>query len=113
MHRCLRRALASATVIAAVAIPAAPAFAAPKTTSNESALLDCTSETYIVNGFGRGQALHVVGSTTNYVVTSAVLPDGTYIVDSPSKAIRPEVQCTTVTPAGRAISFTGFFTPVG
>jgi hypothetical protein len=113
MHRYLRRTLVCATVVAGVVLPAAPALAAPKPTSSETAILDCATDSYVVDGFGRGQALHVVDTTINYVVTSAQLADGTYICESPSQADRPEVACTTVTPEGRPISFTGFFTPIG
>jgi hypothetical protein len=113
MHHWLRRTLVGATVAAGVVIPATPAFAAPKTTTDETAVLKCTTGNYTVNGFGRGDVLHLVDGTSNYVVTSAMLADGTYIVDSPSKANRPLVACTTTTPEGRAMSFMGFFTPMG
>ena len=100
------RAYILASLAIALGAPVARAAAAP----TESAVLGCGSNSYTVEGFGRGQVLHVVGSTSNYVVTRAVLGDGTVVFNSPAKADRPLVICTTVTPAGRSFTFTGFFT---
>jgi hypothetical protein len=47
--------------------------------------------------FGRGQVLHVVGSTSNFIVTQAVT-GGTVVFDRPSRADRPLVTCTTKSP---------------
>lgn len=100
------RALTATALTAALGATATPALAAP----TESAVLDCGSTSYTVDGFGRGQVLHVVGSTSNFIVTRAVLAGGTVFFDSPAAADRPLVTCKTVTPAGRAFTFTGFFT---
>jgi hypothetical protein len=59
------RAFTATALVAAFGATAAPALAAP----TESAVLECGSKSYIVNGFGRGQVLHVVGSTSNFIVT--------------------------------------------
>ena len=96
----------AATAVAVALGPATPALAAP----TESAVLDCGSSSYTVNGFGRGQVLHVEASKSKFVVTRAVLEDGTVAFDSPSAADRPLVTCATVTPDDKAYTFTGFFT---
>lgn len=93
--------------VAAVLSVAAPASAAP----TASAVLVCGRSAVPVDGFGRGQVLHVVGSPTNFVVTRAVLADGTVVFDSPAAADRTTVVCTTTAPAGSRYTFTGFFTP--
>lgn len=100
--------LAVTAVAGAFGTTAAPALAAP----TESAVLTCGSTTYTIDGFGRGQVLHVVGSTSTFIVTRAELIDGTVVFDSPAVADRPLVTCTTVTPGpnGREFTFTGFFT---
>ena len=94
---------------AALALVAGPAAAAPTAT----APLVCDDGVYTVSGFGRGQTLHVVGSTQRYVVTSARLADGTQVFDAPGQAGRGDVvTCTTTSPlSGTAFAFEGFFTP--
>lgn len=102
----------AATLIAMMASVALDTGAQAATTA--TAQLDCGSATYTVDGFGRGQVLHVTGSNRNFVVTRAVRADGTVLFDSPASADRPIVTCTTVTPAPNNTTFTlsGFFTPV-
>ena len=102
-------AVASATLFLAGVASAAPAFAAPP---GPTAQLVCPSATYTVVGFGRGEPLHVVGSTSEFIVTRAVA-NGEVIIDSPARADRPLVTCTTVSPiSGTDFTLTGFFTPV-
>ena len=101
--------VAVATAISTTGIAlSTPAVAAPPGMTAE---LVCPSATYTVVGFNRGQPLHVVGSTSRFIVTKAVL-DGRTVFDSPARADRPLVTCTTVHPAsGNEYTFTGFFTP--
>ena len=106
MSRSAHRVVLATAALAALAV-AAPASAAP----TPSSALDCGNRTVVVDGFGRGQTLHVVGSTSNFVVTRAVRADGTVVFDSPAAADRPLLTCTAVTPAGGGFTFTGFFTP--
>ena len=103
MHRTVRAFAATTLMLGA---SAATAHAAP----TASAVLDCGASSYVVDGFGRGQALHVVGSTSNFIVTRAV-SDGTVVFDSPSRADRPLVTCMATSPVSKkAFTFTGFFT---
>lgn len=92
---------------AAVAV-ASPAVAAP----TESAPLDCGGTVVDVTGFGRGQVLHVVGSTTRFVVTRAVT-GGTVVFEAPGQAGTADlVSCTVTSPGSeRQFLFEGFFTP--
>jgi hypothetical protein len=102
-------AAASATLVAAGVAFAAPSVAAPP---GPTAELICPSATYTVVGFGRGEPLHVVGSTSRFIVTRAVA-NGEVIIDNPARADRPLETCTTVSPiSGTNYTFTGFFTPV-
>ena len=75
----------------------------------------CGSEQLTVDGSGRGQVLHVTGTTSNFVVTRAVREGGTVVFDSPAQADRSLVPCTTTTPGPNRVgfTFTGFFTPAG
>lgn len=103
MQRTVRAFAATTLVLGA---SAAPALAAP----TDSAVLDCGESAFVVDGFGRGQVLHVVGSTSNFIVTRAEV-GGTVVFDSPSRADRTLVTCTTVSPgSNKAFTFTGFFT---
>ena len=107
-ERHLALSASAAGVVAALLVaPAGPAMA------TETASLHCGSRSYIVDGFGRGQVLHVTGTTQNFIVTRAVRADGTVAFDSPAQADRPVVTCTTTTPEGTWFAFTGFFTPPG
>jgi hypothetical protein len=85
-----------AAPVAALALVAGPAAAAPTAT----ATLVCEDGVYTVSGFGRGQTLHVVGSTQRYVVTSARLEDGTQVFDAPGQADRGDVvACSATSPS--------------
>jgi hypothetical protein len=97
--------------IVVLAATAAPALATP----TESAQLDCGAVQYEVTGFGRGQVLHVVGSTSTFVVTFAQLASGRVVFDNPGLAdARDVVTCTTTSPVtGTSFMFRGFFTPRG
>jgi hypothetical protein len=82
----------------------------------EQAVLTCGNQQYLVSGFGRGQVLHVVGSTSNYVVTYARLePDGPVLTDIKGQRDKRDiVTCTATSPlSGRSFTFKGFFTPRG
>ena len=96
--------------VAALSV-AAPAVAAPTAT----ATLVCGSQTFVVDGFDRGQVLKVTGTASNFVVTRAVREGGTVVFDSPAQADRSLVTCTTTTPGPEGVDFifTGFFTPAG
>jgi hypothetical protein len=102
----LAMATAAALSITGIAF-AVPALGAPP---GPTAELVCPSATYTIVGFSRGQPFHVVGSTSMFIVTSAVL-NGEVVLESPAQADRPLVTCTTVSPIGNAYTFTGFFTP--
>jgi hypothetical protein len=105
-----RTLLRASTALAAVALclVAGPAAAAPAPAAD----LVCGSGTYTVTGFGRGQALHVVGSTARFVPTHVELADGTVVFDAPGQAEAATETCTTTSPeSGRAFTFAGFFTP--
>ena len=109
-----RAALRASTALATAALccVAAPAAAAP----TPPAELVCDSGTYTVTGFGRGQVLHVVGSTARFVPTHVELTDsGRVVFDAPGQADRATDTCTATSPlpGGRTFSFTGFFTPQG
>ena len=105
--------LVTTVVLAGSAVVAAPvsAFAA----ETESATLTCGSTTYEVTGFGRGQTLHLVGSSRNFVVVFARQePSGRVIADIPGQRSRADVvECTTTTPSGQAYTLRGFLTPRG
>lgn len=108
----LAMALASAAVAAVTVTSAGPATAKP----TDTATLRCSSQTYTVDGFGRGQVLHVTGTNGNFIVTRAVrhTDEGDQVLfDSPSRADRQVITCTTTTPGtnGSDFTFTGFFTP--
>lgn len=113
MPRLIR--LAPVGTVAAVALAsvtlAAPAPATAKPT--QTATLQCGSQNYTVDGFGRGQVLHVTGTNRNFVVTRAVREGGAVVFDSPAQADRLLVTCTTRTPEPDSVgfTFTGFFTP--
>ena len=95
----------------ALAVVAAPASAA----ATEAATLTCGARSYQVTGFGRGEPLHVVGSTSTFVVTYARLePSGQVVTDiKGQRAAGDLVTCTTTAPSGTAFTFRGFFTPRG
>ena len=86
---------------------------------NPEAILSCGSQQYTVNGFGRGEALHVVGSTTNYVVTYAEIISGSgtgnVVTDIKGQQGKEDiVTCTATSPVTeRTFRFKGFFTPSG
>jgi len=106
--------LSVAATAAVTTVTAGPAVG--KTT--DTATLRCGSQRFTVDGFGRGQVLHVTGTTRNYIVTRAVRhsPGGDEVViDSPSQADRDLVTCSTTTPGPDGVGFTfaGFFTPAG
>lgn len=108
----------TALVFTSLATAAATVAAAGPATGKptETATLQCGSQSFTVDGFGRGQVLHVTGTNRNYVVTKAVrhAEGGDQVVfDSPSKADRDLVTCTTTTPGEDGVGFTfaGFFTP--
>jgi hypothetical protein len=106
--------LACAAAAAVTVTGASTASAKP----TDTATLRCGSQSFTVDGFGRGQVLHVTGSNRNFVVTRAVrhTDAGDQVVfDSPSQADRQVVTCTTTTPGtdGSDFTFTGFFTPAG
>jgi hypothetical protein len=109
--------LGSLTLAFVAAAGATCALAAPASGKpTDTATLQCGSQSYTVDGFGRGQALHVTGTNRNFIVTRAVrhTADGDQVVfDSPSQADRHLVTCTTTTPGpnGFDFTFTGFFTP--
>lgn len=99
---------------AALGLGVSPAHAAAA--EAPSAVLDCGSNgSYEVTGFGRGESLRVVGTTSNFVVTFARLePSGVVVMDIPGQQGRADVlTCTTTTPSGTAFTFRGFFTPRG
>jgi|tagenome__1003787_1003787.scaffolds.fasta_scaffold19852543_2 hypothetical protein len=102
-------ALVTAAASCAFVLQAAPAVAA----DTPSATLHCGDANYTVTGFGRGSALHVVGSSSNFVITRIVASDGTVQFNHPVGSGVPQVICTTVSPSGNAYTLTGFFTPVG
>ena len=100
-----------ATATATVAF-AGPASGKP----TDTATLRCGAHSYTIDGFGRGQVLHVTGTNRGFIVTKAVrhTEDGDQVVfDNPSRADRDLVTCTTTTPGsdGTDFTFTGFFTP--
>jgi hypothetical protein len=105
-------ALASAVATVITMTIAGPAIGKP----TDTATLRCGSQSYTVDGFGRGQVLHVTGTNRSFIVTRAVrhTPGGDQVVfDSPSQADRDVVTCTTTTPGpdGSDFTFTGFFAP--
>lgn len=111
MPRLIR--LAPVGTVAAVALAsvtlAVPATAKP----TQTATLQCGSQNYTVDGFGRGQVLHVTGTNRNFVVTRAVREGGAVVFDSRARADRVLVTCITRTPEPDSVgfTFTGFFTP--
>lgn len=111
LHRVGVGAFASFAATAFAVMSAAPATGAP----TDTATLSCGSQSYTVDGFGRGQTLHVTGTNRNFIVTKAVrhAEDGDQVsFDSPSQADRELVTCTTTVPETDVdFTFTGFFTP--
>lgn len=104
----LQRMGASAVAAAAaLVLGALPAGAAP----TASAVLDCGDASYTVTGFGRGQVLLVVDSTSRFIPTSV---DGQRLSAAPGPAgAGALVTCTVTVPdSGRLLVFEGFFTPV-
>ena len=86
----------------------------------DTATLRCPMQSYTVDGFGRGQVLHVTSTNRNFIVTKAVRHSEVgdqVIFDSPAQADRQVVSCTTTTTTttpgadGSDFTFTGFFTP--
>jgi len=103
-------ACASALLLTAagVALTAAPSVAAP----TEAATLACTTGTHTVTGFGRGQVLHVEGSTQRFVPTHVRRADGTVLFAAPGGPVTDT--CTATSPvSGSTLTFDGFFTPRG
>jgi len=98
----------TALALAAVTSPASAA-------ATESATLTCGDRSYLVTGFGRGEPLHVVGSTSTFVVTYARLePSGRVVTDiKGQRGAGDVVTCTATAPGGSAFTFRGFFTPRG
>jgi len=91
---------------ACLVLTAAPAAAAP----TESALLSCTSGTYTVTGFGRGQVLHVEGSQQRFLPMEVRRADGTVLFRARGGTVTDT--CTATSPAsGSTLTFLGFFTP--
>ena len=91
-----------------------PAIANAKPT--EEAVLTCGDQEFLVSGFGRGNVLHVSGSTTNYVVTFAQVesePDGPIIIDIKGQRDKEDIiTCSATSPiTSRTFIFQGFFTP--
>ena len=86
---------------------------------NPEAILSCGSQHYTVNGFGRGTPLHIVGSSTNYVITYAEVISGPgtgdVIIDVKGQRNKENiVTCTVKSPLSeRTFLFKGFFTPNG
>ena len=83
---------------------------------NPEATLSCGSQQYTVIGFGRGETLHIVGSTTNYVVTYAQIQQtGLVVIDIKGQQNKEDiVTCTAQSPLSSNIfTFKGFFTPRG
>jgi hypothetical protein len=98
---------ALATVATSAIGLATPAQAA----STDAAALVCDDTTVTVNGFGRGQVLHVVEGAGTFIVTQAV-SDGRILFEAPGQAGRANVvTCATTSPSGRSFTFQGFFTP--
>ncbi len=76
------------------------------------ATLTCGNQQYLVSGFGRGDVLHVVSSTSNYVVTYAQVANGTVVKDAKGQQNKDTVTCSATSPiTGRMFTFRGFFTP--
>ena len=101
--------VAAAAVLGAMGVPA---LAAP----TASAPLDCgAAGGYVVDGFGRGQVLHVVDSTVEFIVTRAqavVNGKPVTVFEAPGLAEAEHVvTCTTTSPTGTSYVFDGFFTP--
>ena len=106
----------SAKVFGAVAVAVAALGAGPALAAEAEATLTCGSDAYPISGFSRGQVFHVVGSTSEFVVTQAqiVSAEGTRTVfDNPGQAGRADIlTCTTISPRGTSYIFNGFFTPL-
>lgn len=104
------------TTTLAVAGAAALALSFPASAhaaQTEASTLSCANGVSVsVTGFGRGEVLHVVGSTSNFVVTSAVNDlTGQTVIDVPGQNRNNVVACKTITPSGTHYTFKGFFTP--
>jgi hypothetical protein len=83
---------------------------------NLEAVLSCDAQQHTVIGFGRGETLHMVGSTTNYVVTYAQIQQtGQVLIDIKGQRGKKDiVTCTAQSPLSSNIfTFHGFFTPRG
>lgn len=83
---------------------------------NLESTLSCGSQQYTVIGFGRGETLHIVGSTINYVVTYAQIQQtGEVLIDIKGQRDKKDiVTCTAQSPLSSNIfTFQGFFTPRG
>src|SRR3954468_12827499 len=115
MSRLDRHVSMALAVVSTTADRATSAGPAPDK-QTDTATLQCGSQNYTVDGFGRGQVLHVTGTNRNFIVTRAVRHTGEgdeVVFDSPSRADRQVLTCTTTTPGsdGSDFTFTGFFTP--
>jgi hypothetical protein len=99
------------SVSIALLVALGSSFSSAAAGSDPSAPLTCNNgTTYTVTGFGKGIVLHVVNSTSNFVVTYAVTGDGTVVRNVPGQ--QNELTCTTTSPlGGTSYTFQGFFTP--
>jgi hypothetical protein len=94
---------------------ASPASAKP----TAEATMVCGSESFTVSGFGRGEALKISGTNTNYVLTYAEViagPDtGAVIINVKGQRNSEDiVTCNATSPlSGRTYLYRGFFTPRG
>lgn len=104
-------AASAALAAASLSLAAGPAAAG----ETAAAPLVCGNTTYSVTGFGRGQALHVVGSNQNFVVTRAQLSTGEVVFEAKGQQKNEsKVECTAKSPeSDRTFIFEGFFTPAG
>ena len=106
--RRLRRVIAIGVVAISGIGPSALAHAG----GTGQATLTCGNQQYLVSGFGRGDVLHVVNSTSNYVVTYARTADGAVIKDAKGQQNKDTVTCEATSPiTGRTFTFQGFFSP--
>ncbi|MDP9407332.1 MAG: hypothetical protein M3P95_05535, partial [Actinomycetota bacterium] len=91
-------------------------LAVPASTgSTDSAPLACgPAGVFEVTGFGRGQVLHLVGGTQQFVVTFAQRQlSGQVVFDNPGLAAAPDLlTCQATSPvSGQVFTFRGFLTP--
>src|SRR5689334_16079582 len=101
----LIRLLSAGCLALSLLLLAASAHAAP----NPEATLTCGETQYTVNGFGRGEPLHVVNSTSNYVITYARIdsdPAHPVIIDVPGQRNRPDIVTCTATSPLRGTQYT-------